>query len=160
MAFAHVCILPRFQHYQKQFLAENGRCFPLHKFSIACKIFDPFVLKETCVAALDLVVDNLARFKYDAFTPSFLSGLKEELPKAKEHANKVFNWGILEGCARYERRNNNRNNRCKRSVARGDYGDTSMNACNRRNPTRHMILTDVDKLIMMIGRKTLGIVYA
>ena len=35
-----------------------------------------------------------------------------------------------------------------------------MNAWNRRNPTSQMILTDAEKLIMMIGRKTLGKVHA
>ena len=51
------------QYYQKQFLAENGRCFPLYKYAIACKVFDHFLLKETCVAALELMVDNLDHLK-------------------------------------------------------------------------------------------------
>ena len=61
-------------------------------------------------------MDELAHFKYDAFTPSFLSGLKEDLPKAKDHSNKVFDWDSLVGCARYERQKNYRKNRRKRRL--------------------------------------------
>ena len=76
---------------------ENGRCFPLYKCTISCKVFDPFLLKETCVAALDIMVDDLAHFKYDAFTPSLIYGIKEYLTKAKENSNKIFDWDSLEG---------------------------------------------------------------
>ena len=83
---------------------------------------------------MELMVDELAHFKYDAFTPSFIYGIKEQLTKAKEHANKLFGWGGLEGCARYERQKNYRKNHRARSVSIGYYGDTVNERMEKTQP--------------------------
>ena len=84
------CIRPGHKKYKEQFIDPGGRCTKIRKTSLACQIFDPFVLKETSVIALELLADELVHFEQDRgthlFSNSFQRLLRTEILLAKEHA--------------------------------------------------------------------------
>ena len=52
------CIRPGHKKYKEQFIDPCGRCTKIRKASLACQIFDPFVLKDASVIALELLAQN------------------------------------------------------------------------------------------------------
>ena len=65
------CIRPGHKKYKEQFIDPGGRCTNIRKASLACQIFDPFVLKETSAIALEILADELVHFEQDRGTPLF-----------------------------------------------------------------------------------------
>ena len=63
------------------------------------------MLKETSVIALELLSDELVHFDQDRGTPilsnSFRRLLKTEIPPAKEHAEKEFDWDAIPNFTSY-----------------------------------------------------------
>ena len=94
--------MPGFEHYKRTFMHPNGRCYNIRKYAYACKVFDPFVLCEKSISALELMIDDLTFFGYDSyFTQTFLANMKVELPKAKEHVRQAFDWDEIPGSEQY-----------------------------------------------------------
>ena len=67
-------------------------------------MFDPFVLKKLHVDALKLLVHQLVHSEKArgdlVFSLQFLRLMKKELPKAKEHAAKEFDWDSIPNCTK------------------------------------------------------------
>ena len=79
---------------------------------MACRIFDPFVLKETPIVALNLIADDLCWFEQRSgepvFSQQFIRLLKTEIPLAKEHAMKEFDWDSIPDSKSYRDRSHRR----------------------------------------------------
>ena len=106
----------------------------LRKGAYACQIFDPFVLKNLPVSALELLlVDNLACFEsikgQPFFTQQFLRLMKTEIPKAKEHAEKPFNWDSIKDSDRYKDRKNRREMKKELAKVRNEVEDGDEPEC-------------------------------
>ena len=71
----------------EQFVHSGGRCTKLRKAAMACKVFDPFVIKTMELNALELLIDGLKNFEkakgVPLFDENFLCQMKRELPRAR-----------------------------------------------------------------------------
>ena len=155
LEYGRLCIPPGHKKYKEQFVDPGGRCTNIRKAAYACQVFEPFVLKKMPVNALELLVDQLRYFEtvdgQPYFSQQFLALLKTELPKAKEHAEKEFDWDSIPKSRTYRDRSERRAIRrdMKKAMARVrdeieddddpdcEYEpyDQSEEAGNRREPT-------------------------
>ena len=71
-------------------------------------VVDPFELERLDVTSLELLADGLAHFKSDDgtrwFSDEFIAGVKSEIPKAKEHAAKEYDWDSIPDSNLYKNR--------------------------------------------------------
>ena len=73
---------------------------------------DPFELRRLDVPTLELLADRLVHFKTDDdtrwFSDEIISGVKSDIPKAKYHAARHYDWGKFPYSDLYKNRAQNR----------------------------------------------------
>ena len=105
VAYGKQIVQPAIDYFKKHFIHEDGDLYHVFKAARACQFLDPLILKELPIGELELLVDDLSYFQFDAFTPAFIAGVKEELKRAKEEANKEFDFDeSIPRTRRYETR--------------------------------------------------------
>lgn len=118
------CTRPGHEKYIEQFINPNGRCTNLRRCANVLRLLDPFELNRLDVTSLELLADGLCHFKSDDgtrwFSDEFIAGVKTEIPKAKEHAAKPFDWDKLPESDLFQNRSENRNlkKQLKKAAAR------------------------------------------
>ena len=127
MQYGRSCIRPGHIKYREQFVDNGGRCTKLRLASRGAKVFDPFILKMTSIAALELIADELSYFESSPgtslFTPQFIRLLKSEIPAAKEHAEKEFDWNSVPKSDNYRDRSHRRELKKEHARVRMEYVD-------------------------------------
>ena len=105
------CTRTGHKKYIEQFHDDGGRCTELRRCAYALRLVDPFELKRLDVTTLELLANGLVHFKSDDgtrwFSDEFIAGVKAEIPKAKEHAAKHFDWDKVPDLDLYKNRAHN-----------------------------------------------------
>ena len=107
----NVVIQPAVDYYVTQFNENTGESYKFKKCLEACKMFDPFYLKNVSISTLELLVDNLIYFEYEEFDEKFLQMMKSELRDAVQHTYKAFDWDAISSGKNYQQRSIKRNQR-------------------------------------------------
>jgi hypothetical protein len=90
-------IVPVIGYYENLFHSEDGDNASVRKAANACKLFNPFFLKDNCnnIPLLNTFADSLCAFEFRQFTPEFIHCIKREIPKAVEMACAPFDWDSI-----------------------------------------------------------------
>lgn len=102
------CTRKGHEKYVEQFCNVGGRCTAMRRCAYTMRLVDPFELERLDVTSLELLADGLAHFKSDDgtrwFSDEFIAGVKSEIPKAKEHAAKEYDWDSIPDSNLYKNR--------------------------------------------------------
>jgi hypothetical protein len=106
--YSRKCTRKGHKKYIEQMHGANGRCTEYCQCANAMHLADPFELKGLDVTSLGLLADGLVHFKSAEgvrwFSGDFIAGLKAEIPKAKEHAAKEYDWDSVPDSNLYKNR--------------------------------------------------------
>ena len=65
-------------------------------------MLNPLKLKELDHTSVCILIDLLAGFGFEEFTPEFLQGMKDEAPAVMKSACENFDWSGVRGAAEYD----------------------------------------------------------
>eukprot|EP00984_Skeletonema_dohrnii_P006145 scaffold2192_cov98-Skeletonema_dohrnii-CCMP3373.AAC.1 len=106
--YSRECTKKGHEKYIEQFHGANGRCTEFRQCAYTMRLADPFELKRLDVTSLELLADGLVHFKSADgerwFSDEFIAGIKSEIPKAKEHAAKEYDWDNVPDSNLYKNR--------------------------------------------------------
>ena len=107
------------EKYIEQFYSIEGRCTSIRRCTYTIRLVDPFELKRLNFTSLELLADGLTHFKSNDntrwFSDEFIARVKSEVPKAKEHAEREYDWDSILDSNLYQNRILNR--RLKKNIA-------------------------------------------
>jgi hypothetical protein len=143
IAHARKAVQPAFGYYTATFQTEAGDMNGVRMMCEAAKIFDPFFLKASSIATIELLVDLLKYYEYPEFDDStFLEALKKEIEPAIADAKLLYDWESDKGSQQYTRRAARRKNRRNRQKSLS-CSDTDTN--NEDNNEDDEMLDDEDE---------------
>ena len=94
-------------------------------------MFDPFQLQTKSAAALELLVDELVNVEKDQGVPLFSNQfrrlMEREIPKAKIHALKEYDWNTIPDGSRYCNRSHRQKLRKEQARVRNEYSNGADN---------------------------------
>lgn len=108
--------------YHSLFYEPRGDHFEMLKAMKACRIFNPFFIKEASTQEMRLLVDELRFFGEgyaDVFQDDdFLKKMKEEIPTVKHLVtSRDFDWNTKEASSQYEKRASRRKIREQKRIS-------------------------------------------
>jgi hypothetical protein len=91
-----------YNYYTAIYNTPGGELYDLKQAYQGAGVFNFKKLAELRPAALEALIDLLAKFEFPEFTEEFLAGMKAELPEVIRHAQQPFDFSKVDGAEAYD----------------------------------------------------------